>query len=50
MVKTVATDAANIHDSVGVIKVFENVLQSKYDEPNLQYLFADSGCSGKLKQ
>ena len=49
LIINVATHAANIHDSVGARSVFEKLVESKYDEPNLQYLFADSGYRGKLK-
>ncbi len=50
LVINVATHAANIHDSVGATNVFKKVVQAKYDEPNLQHLFADSSYRGKLKE
>ena len=50
LVINVVTHAANIHDSVGAKQVFEKVIESKYDEPNLQHIFADSGYRGNLKK
>ena len=50
LVINVVTHAANIHDSVGAKQVFEKMLESKCDEPNLQHIFADSGYRGNLKK
>ena len=39
---------ANIHDSKGAKQVFDKLNASKFDEPNLIQIFADSGYRGKL--
>jgi hypothetical protein len=50
LVINVVTHAANIHDSVGAKQVFDKVHESKYNEPNLQHIFAGSGYSGNLRK
>ncbi|MBC7720701.1 MAG: transposase [Pedobacter sp.] len=46
----VVTHSANIHDSVWAKKVFEKIVASKYDEPNLQHIFADASYRRNLKK
>lgn len=42
--------AANIHYSVEAKKVLEKLFESRYDEPNLQHIFADYVYRGNLKK
>lgn len=49
LVINAVTHAANIHGSVGAKQVFEKIVASIYDEPNLQHIFADASYRSNLK-